>query len=231
MNCSCEPRPASAVPTPATAPAVSPQLLALQRVLTRNRFGAHVAANRDEAVRIVFEKILPTINARRYSYGGSMTVSAMKRPLFTGLAARGLELLDTHERGVAWPEISERRRQALLTDLFFTGTNAITAQGQLVNLDAYGNRVGGLTFGPHHVVVFAGRNKLAPDLAAAMHRVKHVVPPANAARLDFDTPCRKAGRCVDCASPERICNVWTITERAHPAGRIHVVLIDEDLGL
>jgi hypothetical protein len=221
----------SAAATPSATSAVSPQLLALQRVLERNRFGAHVAANRQEAVRIVLERILPTLAVRRYSYGGSMTVSAMKPALFPALAARGLERVDTHEPGVPWPEIAERRRQALLTDLFFTGTNAITAQGQLVNLDAYGNRVGGLTFGPHHVVVFASRNKLAPDLAAAMHRVKHVVAPANAARLDFDTPCRRAGRCVDCASPDRICNVWTITERAHPAGRIHVVLIDEDLGL
>ena len=125
----------------------------------------------------------------------------------------------------------ERRRQALLTDLFITGTNAVTEYGQLVNLDMIGNRVGAITFGPKSVVVMVGRNKIVPDLEEAMLRIKNTVAPANAMRLDKKTPCAKTSHCVECSSPDRICNTWTITEKSFPKERIKVVLINEDLGL
>jgi hypothetical protein len=101
----------------------------------------------------------------------------------------------------------------------------------LVNLDSLGNRVGGLTFGPLNVVVVAGRNKIVPDLEAAMRRVKDYAAPVNARRLGKQTPCATTGVCVDCASPDRICSVWTVTEKSKPKGRIAVVLVNADLGL
>jgi len=100
-----------------------------------------------------------------------------------------------------------------------------------VNLDMIGNRIGGLTFGPKEVVVLAGRNKIVPDLEDAMLRIKNYVAPVNAMRLEMKTPCVKTGRCEDCKSPSRICNTWTITEKAFPKGRVHVILINRDLGL
>ncbi len=106
------------------------------------------------------------------------------------------------------------RRQALLTDLFLTGSNALTQKGQLVNLDMIGNRVGGITFGPKHVVLFIGINKITANLEEAMHRVRTIAAPRNAIRHEgFRTPCHKTGVCMDCNSPDRICNVWTITEK------------------
>ena len=116
-------------------------------------------------------------------------------------------------------------------DLFITGTNAVTETGELVNLDMYGNRVAGITFGPRHVVILVGRNKIVPDLEAAMVRIKEYAAPANTMRLDKKTPCVKTSICEECKSPDRICNTWTITQKSFPKGRIKVVLINEVLGL
>ena len=94
-----------------------------------------------------------------------------------------------------------------------------------------GNRVAALTFGPRHVLLFVGRNKIVPDLNSAMERIKDYAAPANVMRLDKKTPCAKTGRCEDCSATDRICNNWTITEKAFPRGRIKVILINQDLGL
>ena len=146
--------------------------------------------------------------------------------------SKDYEIIDTYDRKrYTQEEVAERRRQALLTDLFITGTNAITETGNLVNLDMLGNRVGAITYGPKHVIILAGRNKIAADLDDAMFRIKNFVAPINAMRLDMKTPCVKSGRCADCKSPTRICNTWTITEKSFPKGRIKVVLINQDLGI
>jgi hypothetical protein len=153
----------------------------------------------------------------------------------TGLYAQlkenpDLEVLDTFDKKITAEEMLERRRQALLVDLFITGTNAVTETGQLVNLDMIGNRIGALTFGPKWVIVLVGRNKIAADLDEAMFRVKNYVAPVNSMRLDKKTPCVKTSYCQECKSPDRICNTWTITEKSFPKGRVKVVLINEDLG-
>ena len=140
--------------------------------------------------------------------------------------------IDSFAPGMSRKQKIYWRRQALLTDLFLTGSNALTQKGQLVNLDMIGNRVGGITFGPKHVVLFIGINKITANLEEAMHRVRTIAAPRNAIRHEgFRTPCHKTGVCMDCNSPDRICNVWTITEKSYPAGRIKVILIGEELGL
>ena len=141
-----------------------------------------------------------------------------------------LEILDTYDKNPSKEDSYERRRQALLTDLFFTGTNAVTLDGKLVNLDMIGNRVGALTFGPKNVIVLAGRNKIVTDMDEAMYRIKNYVAPVNAMRLAKKTPCAKTSFCQECKSPDRICNTWTITEKAFPPKRVKVVLINEDMG-
>ena len=93
-----------------------------------------------------------------------------------------------------------------------------------------GNRVCGLTFGPRHVVVLVGRNKIVPDIEEAMFRIKNYAAPVNAMRLGKKTPCAETSYCQECKSPDRICNTWTITEKSLPKGRIKVILINEDLG-
>ena len=206
------------------------RLTAVKEALEANNFEIFLAANRDEAKRIVLEEIVPKTGAKSCSWGGSMTITAVG--ICEALKnTQAMNVIDTFERNLPAEEVLERRRQSLLVDLFITGTNAVTETGQLVNLDMIGNRIGGITFGPKHVVILVGRNKVVADLEEAMYRIKNYVAPANAIRLDRKTPCVKTSRCEECSSPERICNTWTITEKSWPKGRVKVVLINEDLGL
>jgi len=199
--------------------------------LQSNNFDVYLADDCDAAKKIVLEEIIPQLKAKSISWGGSQTFQAA-----TGLYdhlkdQQEFEVLDTFDNEISSEEKMERRRQALLVDLFITGTNAITESGQLVNLDMIGNRIGGLTFGPKWVIILVGRNKLVANLDEAMYRVKNYVAPTNSMRLDKKTPCVKTSYCEECKSPDRICNTWTITEKSFPKGRVKVVLINEDLGL
>lgn len=201
----------------------------VKKALESNNFEAFLAENRDEAKKIVLEDIIPKTEAKSVSWGGSMTYLATG--IYESLKdSKDFEVLDTFEKGLSPEESLERRRQSLLVDLFITGTNAVTETGMLINLDMYGNRVAGLTFGPKNVIVLVGRNKIVPDADDAMFRVKNYAAPVNAMRLGKKVPCATTSYCDECKSPDRICNTWTITEKSFPTGRVKVVLINEDLG-
>jgi L-lactate utilization protein LutB len=205
-------------------------LAELKKTLEENRFEAFVAADAKEAGKIVLEEILPKLAPKSVAWGGSATFTATG--LYEVLKNRkDLTVVDQYQKNLTPEQSTEIRRQELLVDLFFTGANAVTEDGQLVNLDGTGNRVAALTFGPKNVIVLAGRNKVMPDLESAMVRVKNFAAPANAIRLKKQTPCAKTAYCEDCSGPGRICNTWTITEKSNPKGRIKVILINEDLGL
>ena len=201
-----------------------------RETLQENSFEAFVVEDRVQARRIVLEEIFPTTAAKSASWGDSMTLHATGI-LDALLVSPGLSIIKTFEGGVPRTEIIERRRQALLVDFFITGTNAVTESGTLVNLDMVGNRVAAIAFGPKNVVILAGRNKIVPDVAGAICRIKGYAAPINALRHEFKTPCAATSRCTDCESPQRLCNTWTITDKSFPKGRIKVVLINEELGL
>lgn len=201
----------------------------LAKVLDKNGFEVFVVEDTDAARQVVTETILPATAAQSLSWGGSMSFVATG--LYHELRKReDLRIIDTYDQKISIEEKDQRRREGLLVDLYITGTNAVTECGQLVNLDMLGNRVAALTYGPRHVIVFAGRNKITPDLTTAMKRVREYAAPVNSMRLDKQTPCLHTGRCQDCSSPERICNTWTITAKSFPKGRIKVVLVNRDLG-
>ena len=207
------------------------RLADLKAALESNNFDVYLAENKHEACKTVLEDIIPKLKAKSISWGGSQTFQVA-----TGLYDRlkdnkELETLDTFDKKISAEEMMERRRQALLVDLFITGTNAVTETGQLVNLDMIGNRIGALTFGPKWVIVLVGRNKIVADLDEAMFRIKNYVAPVNSMRLDKKTPCVKISYCQECKSSDRICNTWTIPEKSFPKERVKVVLINEDLGL
>ena len=201
----------------------------MKKTLEHNNYEVFLADTIEQAKDIVLNQIFPKTDAQSISWGGSMTLEA------TGLkddfkAMDDLQIIDTSDSTISTEEKIERRRQALLVDLFLTGTNALTEAGHLVNLDMIGNRVGAITFGPKEVILLIGRNKIVPDLEAAMDRISNYASPVNAMRLERNTPCYKKGMCMDCSSSKRICNVWTIQEKSYPKGRIKIVLINEDLG-
>lgn len=205
------------------------RLEAVKQALEENRFGVYIVENAAATTELVMETILPALGSGRIAWGGSLTFT--ESGLYDRLKNESkLDILDTFDKTITREEQLERRRQALLADFFITGTNAVTENGQLVNLDMIGNRVAALTFGPRHVIVLVGRNKIVADVDGAVARIKNYAAPVNTMRLDKKTPCAKTGWCEECRSPDRICNTWTITEKSFPPKRITIVLINQDLG-
>jgi len=197
--------------------------------LEKNNFEVFIAATAEDAKKIALEDIIPDLDIKSVSWGGSMTF--VSTGLFHALKSdERFEVLNTFDKSLTPEKQMELRRHSLMVDLFITGTNAITGDGQLVNLDMIGNRTCGITFGPKHVIIIAGRNKICKDLKAAMERVKNYAAPVNAMNLDKETPCSKTGVCQECQSPDRICNTWTITEKCFPKKRVKIILINEDHG-
>jgi len=206
------------------------RLADVKNALEGNNFEVFLANTANDARDIVQKDIVPKIDVKSVSWGGSMTF--MATGLYQAIKDNpDLEVLDTFDKSITGDKNLELRRRSLFVDLFITGTNAVTETGTLVNLDMIGNRVAGITFGPKFVVILVGRNKIVPDLDDAMFRIKNYVAPANAMRLDKKTPCAETSFCQECSTPERICNSWAITEKSFPKGRIKVVLINEDMGL
>jgi L-lactate utilization protein LutB len=205
------------------------RLEALKKSLEENNFEVFLVNNSSEAKAIVQKKILPKTGAKSVSWGGSLTFT--DTGLYHDIKNNpDLEVIDVYDKNLSDEEKNKLRRRALLVDLFITGTNAVTETGSLVNLDMYGNRVAGITFGPKHVIIMVGRNKIVLDLEEAMFRIKNYAAPVNTMRLDKKTPCARTSCCEDCKSPDRICNTWAITEKSFPKGRIKIVLINEDIG-
>ena len=196
-----------------------------------NNFRVYTADTKEDVKNLIMEEIFPQLHFKSVSWGDSMSM------ISTGIIQEvenltNVLLLKTFEKGVPREEILERRRQALLVDVFLTGSNAITECGKLVNLDMIGNRVAGITFGPKNVIIVVGKNKIVKGVEEAMERVKKYAAPLNAIRHPgWKTPCVKTSYCMDCKSPQRICNTWTITEKSYPKGRIQIVIVNEDLGL
>jgi len=116
------------------------------------------------------------------------------------------------------------------SDYFLMSTNAITLDGELVNVDNRGNRVSFLCFGPEHVLIIAGMNKIVPDVEAGVKRARNIAAPPNTIRLSRKTPCSVTGRCENCFSPDCICAQTVITRRSAYDGRITVILVGEELG-
>jgi len=194
--------------------------------LTKRRMEASYAPSAAQARDEILAMIPPGSTVSR---GGSMSV--VEVGLWEALAAKpDVEVIDPQALGLEPEQAFDLRRRSLLADYFLTSTNALTLDGKLVNLDGLGNRVAAMCFGPKKVIVVAGLNKVAPDLDAAMARVKHHAAPINAIRLNRQTPCVETGICSDCKSPERICYMWSIIEGHMIANRIHVKLVGEDLG-
>lgn len=205
------------------------RLADVKNALIQNNFEVYLADNASKAKKIVQEEIIPGIDIKTISWGGSITF--ISTGLYSALKDNpDFRVLDVFNRTLSPEDAMELRRQSLLVDLYITGTNAVTEGGQLVNLDMYGNRIAAITFGPKHVIILVGRNKIVADMEEAISRIKNYAAPVNTMRLDKKTPCVKTAVCEDCKSPDRICNTWTITEKSFPKGRVKVVLINEDLG-
>jgi hypothetical protein len=195
--------------------------------LSKNGFTTHYCKTAAEAANYI---LVESGDARSIGFGGSMSIKDLGvEPL---LLEKGKELLNHGAPGLAPEERLEIMRRQLTCDLFLSGTNALTLSGALVNIDAIGNRVGSMFFGPRKVIVVAGRNKLVDgDIPVAIKRVKDWASPPNARRLNYKTPCAESGFCCDCTSPERICRVISVLERKPKYTDLHVLVVNDELGL
>ncbi|NJB68393.1 hypothetical protein GGQ74_002066 [Desulfobaculum xiamenense] len=209
----------------------SGRLEQVAKALERNGFAATVVPDENAARELVLGSIIPELvaqGAKVAAFGGSVTV--VHSGVYEAVKAHpDLEVLDTYDRTDPAHTL-ELRRQALLSDIFITGTNAVTEDGKLVNLDGTGNRVAALAYGPRNVIVLVGGNKVVADVDSGMRRIREYAAPVNAIRLDRKTPCTKTLHCEDCSSPDRICNSWLVTAKSAPKKRIRVVLIDAEAG-
>lgn len=127
-------------------------------------------------------------------------------------------------------EKNKRSREMFFADYFVTGCNAMTEDGIMVNIDGNGNRVAAIVFGPSHVIVICGMNKVVRDEAAALSRARNEAAPVNAQRFGLETPCSKTGVCADCKSADTVCCQFLTTRYSKHKGRIKVILVNEDLG-
>ncbi len=198
----------------------------LIKQLTKRRMAASYAPTAAQAREEVVAMIPEGATVSRC---GSMSLVEMG--LWEALALRkGVEIINPFIPGLSPAEAHAVLRRGLLADYMIASSNALTMDGKLVNLDATGNRVAAMCFGPDKVILVVGLNKVAPDLDSAMARVKDLAAPINAIRLNRETPCAETGRCQDCRSPGRLCNIWTIIEGQRFEDRLHVKLVGEDLG-
>ena len=211
--------------------------------LQRRDINGLYVATRKEALDAVMEMIPPRVTVAR---GDSVSVDQVG--IMPALIKRNqntiIDPFQWGEDGYHIHSVEERgqmERESFFADVYLVGTNAITLDGKLVNIDGIGNRVAAMVFGPKKVIVVVGVNKIVKDADEAIERVRQVAAPMNARRhmikhnrKDFeDLPCVKTGRCIDCAHEFRICRFTVIIEGTtlRDKGRINVVLVGEELGI
>ena len=186
---------------------------------SRNMSG-YYAKNKEEALKTALE-LIP--KGSSISMGGCM--SAQEIGLVSALKA-SYHFIDRSKM-----EPREALLAAYDADIFLASANAMTDDGILVNIDGNANRVSCIAQGPKKLIFIVSMNKICSDLDSAMKRARNIAAPANAQRFDIKTPCKLTGRCSDCKSPDTICCQFLITRYSRHTDRIHVILVNENLGL
>ena len=192
----------------------------IKGLASRNMTG-YYAADKEEALKLALE-LIPEGSSS--TMGGGMSVHEIG--LVKALKEGNYNFIDRDA-------VADKRAAMLAAydaDVFLTSTNAMTEDGELVNIDGNANRVSAIAQGPKKVLFIVGMNKVCPDLDTAMKRARNVAAPINAQRFGLDTPCTKTGSCMNCKSADTICCQFLITRFSRHAGRIHVILVNDNLG-
>lgn len=196
----------------------------IDKLQLRNMDG-YYAPTKEDALALVKEKFLT--KGVSVAWGGSMTLDE------TGV----MDYLKESDC-VVYDRMAPKTREEekimkgniINADYFLMSTNAITIDGELVNIDGRANRVSFLCYGPEHVLILAGMNKVVSNVEEGINRVRNIASPPNALRLNKNTPCAANGRCADCVSEDCICSQIVVTRHSTIPNRIHVILIGEELG-
>ena len=162
------------------------------------------------------------------SWGGSETLKEIG--LIDDLAESEDYIIYDRTTARTPEEKREMYGKIVMSDYYFMSTNAITLDGELINIDGNGNRVACLCNGPEHVIIITGMNKVVDSVESGIARVRNIAAPPNAIRLGLNTPCAELGRCGNCLSEDCICDQIVITRKSRTQGRIKVLLVGEELG-
>lgn len=127
-------------------------------------------------------------------------------------------------------EVNTLKKKSLLSDWYISGSNAISVDGHIVNIDHSGNRVAALMYGPDNVIIVVGKNKITNTLEEAIFRTKNIASPQNAQRAGYNPPCVKLGKCIDCRSSQRVCNYLVVIQGQYIPNRMKVFIVEEELG-
>ena len=197
----------------------------LVKNLRSRHFDAYYCANKEEALKKALE-LIP--DGASVGWGGAM--SAQQIGLMDAVRSGNYKALDRETCKTA-EERDEMGRACLGADVFLTGANGLSMDGEMVNIDGTGNRVAAIVYGPRTVLVIAGMNKVVDTLEDAVTRARTVAAPINQQRFGLPNPCTATGTCADCKSQTCICNQILITRNCRPVGRIKFIIVGEELGM
>ena len=188
--------------------------------LEKRNMSGYYCATKEEALAKALE-LIPENSS--IGWGGSMTMEEIG--LIQTVKDKNYDAIDRMQG-----DKKEQATKIFNADWFLMSANAITLDGELINIDGTANRICYLCFGPEHVLIIAGMNKVVTDIPSGIARVRNMATPPNTTRLHKNTPCARFGRCMNCLEPDCICNQILVTRRIGQAGRIHVILVGEELG-
>ena len=196
----------------------------LVKNLQARHFDAYYCDTREDALAKALE-LIP--EGASVGWGGA--ISAEQIGLMDAVHSGNFRAID---RALAKSpeEREEMMRECMFADVFLTGANALSLDGQMVNIDGQGNRVAAIVYGPKSIIVVAGMNKVEDTLEAAITRARTVAAPMNNQRFNNDNPCSVTGTCGNCKNLTCICNQILVTRHCRPVGRIKFILVGEELG-
>lgn len=197
----------------------------LVKNLKSRHFDAYYCNTKAEALDKALE-LIP--KGATVGWGGVM--SAHEIGLIKALNVGEYNAID-RDRCATAEEKLQAAKDSMFADVFLTGANALSLDGEMVNIDGTGNRVAAIVYGPKEVLVIAGMNKVVDTLEDAITRARTAAAPLNQQRFQLNNPCTVTGTCADCKSESCICNQILITRHCRPVGRIKFILVGEDLGL
>jgi hypothetical protein len=191
----------------------------------KNGFEAIYFPNGEQTSKFIMNNI---VKGDKVGFGGSMTIK--KLGIQGKVESIGGIVLDHGDPSLSPDEKMETMRGELVCDVFLCSSNAVTLDGELVNIDGVGNRIAAMSFGPKKVIVVVGVNKICKNEAAAFQRLEQIAAPKNSKRLNMPNPCTKTGVCSDCKSDSRICKIYSVIKRKPSRTDITVVVVGEDFG-
>lgn len=195
------------------------------KALKENYFDAIYFEKKEDAAKYILDNVK---DGDSVGFGGSVTIQQLG--VKYKIKEMNTTILDHGDPSLTAEEKLNVKRAQLTSDLFLCSSNAITMNGELVNIDGAGNRVAAMTFGPKKVIVVAGINKIATDESSAFERIQVLAAPKNTKRLSKSTPCTKTGVCMNCKNEDRICRIYSVIKRMPMGADMTVIIVGEDMG-